>query len=1099
MSAGALVGTVYPDGDVTEGWFCTDTTPTCTTTQAATQTHWDRIDDATNNVADFVNTGTSGTTGEIEKYTMTSVAASVLDISSVAVKINANSVACNGNTPNCDTLSVNIWVNGTLQTAQAITLTTTNTEYIMTFTGSWSSDSDLQVQITRNLVGGGNQANADDDVRLTNVKADVTYTAIPNVTQASHRWLSDGAVNLSITNWQTQASAGDNNWTDVTYGNGLFVAVSSDATLNRVMRSSDGRTWSSNGPGNNFLWKSVIYGNGLFVAVGEQHIMTSPDSITWTDRTPAAGSLWHSVAYGNGLFVAVNRDRAGLRVTTSPDGIAWTERATPADLTWENVIFANNQFVAVATTGTGNRVMTSPDGINWTSRNSASDNAWKSSAYGNGLYVAVSSSGTGDRVMTSPDGITWTGRTAPVQSWEGIAFAENTFVAVARSGTGNRVMTSPDGIIWTSQASAANNNWTSVTFGVGLFVSVAQDVGVGNRVMTNGYEANVGTALAAQDTAATAPVDNVRLRMNMGLDNDLPSNSNLNFKIQYAVKGAPACSSSQTYLDLGTATWNLRTSAVDNIWYSVTFGNGLFVAVAESGTGNRVMTSPDGVTWTSRTSAVDNTWKSVTFGNGLFVAVANSGTGNRVMTSPDGITWTARTSATDDGWRSVTFGNGLFVAVANGGTGSRLMTSPDGITWTARTSAAPINTWESVTHGNGLFAAVSYNGTTVNSAMTSPDGITWTARVTPQDTWRSVVYGNGLFVATGATGNGAMSSPDGINWTSRTAANGNDWFSVTFGNGMFIAVTYQGTGDKVMSSPDGINWTIRSSAADNSWYSVTFGNGMFVAVASTGTSNRVMTNRADIYSGGVFDQNKANLVASADDPTQANTIRDQSYRTLNRFTNDKSTLAASEFGRWDFAVNLQLAPRNTAYCFRAVTDNNTSTGSLLATYNFFPQITTAGGAPVNTAPPAPTLIAPAASATGVSTSPTFQLRTTDADGDYLRYRIQLYQSDCTTLVATLDQTVSQTGWTGQDANTNTAYVGSATLTSSTIANHTYQAALSNSTTYCWRAAAADPAGTNTWSANSATSSFTTAAAAGATAPVQINGGVQFRGGTRIGS
>jgi hypothetical protein len=123
-------------------------------------------------------------------------------------------------------------------------------------------------------------------------------------------------------------------------------------------------------------------------------------------------------------------------------------------------------------------------------------------------------------------------------------------------------------------------------------------------------------------------------------------------------------------------TWTIRTSAADNTWRSVTYGNGLFVAVSNFGTGNRVMTSPDGINWTIRTSAADNGWNSVTYGNGSFVAVAVSGTGNRVMTSPDGINWTIRTSAADNGWRSVTYANGLFVAVANNGTGNRVMTSP---------------------------------------------------------------------------------------------------------------------------------------------------------------------------------------------------------------------------------------------------------------------------------------------------------------------------------------------------------------------------------------------------------------------------------------
>lgn len=38
-------------------------------------------------------------------------------------------------------------------------------------------------------------------------------------------------------------------------------------------------------------------------------------------------------------------------------------------------------------------------------------------------------------------------------------------------------------------------------------------------------------------------------------------------------------------------------------------------------------------TWTSRTAADNNNWTSVTYCNGLFVAVKYTGTGNRVMTS----------------------------------------------------------------------------------------------------------------------------------------------------------------------------------------------------------------------------------------------------------------------------------------------------------------------------------------------------------------------------------------------------------------------------------------------------------------------------------
>jgi hypothetical protein len=151
----------------------------------------------------------------------------------------------------------------------------------------------------------------------------------------------------------------------------------------------------------------------------------------------------------------------------------------------------------------------------------------------------------------------------------------------------------------------------------------------------------------------------------------------------------------------------------------------------------------------------------------------------------------------------------------------------------------------------------------------------------------------------------------------------------------------------------------------------------------------------------------------------------------------------------------------------------------------------------NATPAAPTLNAPSSGATGVAVTPQFQLSTTDADSDYLRYDIVVYQSDCSTLVRDIDQTSSQTGWSGQDQQTSTAYTGATTLGSSTMANHTYQAAaLSYSTTYCWKGRAIDPGGSNTWSGYSSTQSFSTGSAL-PSAPVNINGGANVRGGSSI--
>ncbi|MSZ16311.1 MAG: hypothetical protein F2618_01455, partial [Actinobacteria bacterium] len=65
-------------------------------------------------------------------------------------------------------------------------------------------------------------------------------------------------------------------------------------------------------------------------------------------------------------------------------------------------------------------------------------------------------------------------------------------------------------------------------------------------------------------------------------------------------------------------------------------------AVAALLTCTAALVRADGITWTARTSAADNGWTSATWGGPTgqktFVAVSNTGTGNRVMTSPDGIT-----------------------------------------------------------------------------------------------------------------------------------------------------------------------------------------------------------------------------------------------------------------------------------------------------------------------------------------------------------------------------------------------------------------------------------------------------------------------------
>lgn len=222
----------------------------------------------------------------------------------------------------------------------------------------------------------------------------------------------------------------------------------------------------------------------------------------------------------------------------------------------------------------------------------------------------------------------------------------------------------------------------------------------------------------------------------------------------------------------------------------IAFGNGLFVGVGYASIGSPgvltgfVFTSTDGLTWTSRTPAANIWWQDITFGNGLFVAVAQTGTGNRVMTSPNGITWTSRTTPMDANFKGVAYGNGVFVAVSTGGagvTGGNVMTSPDGITWTQRNLA-----WTAL--------AVHFSeGKFTTGYRYSTDGITWSlSNINFNAT--GITYGNGYFVGVVESGaNQIYYSTDAVTWTATASPTSNTYKDITFGENTFVAVADSGS------------------------------------------------------------------------------------------------------------------------------------------------------------------------------------------------------------------------------------------------------------------------------------------------------------------
>jgi hypothetical protein len=274
--------------------------------------------------------------------------------------------------------------------------------------------------------------------------------------------------------------------------------------------------------------------------------------------------------------------------------------------------------------------------------------------------------------------------------------------------------------------------------------------------------------------------------------------------------------------------WTSRTNPISGgslskvVWCS---GIGLFVAVGGGG----VAASSDGIIWTARSAPV-RTWLGLCWSPelSLIVAVSPDGTGQCVMTSPDGANWTLRQNSAPESWQEVCWapGIGLFVAVASSGTGSRVMTSPDGINWTSRPS--PQQIWVGVcwSQSLGLLVATAVSSG-ANGAMTSPDGINWTQRTTPSDLSLSdVVWCEEAkqFVATSLAGTGARSatSPDGITWTKKTTPSDDNWVGIAWAPALkrFVAVANVGSGSRTMTLSAGahiqfVGSVVRHKALEN--------------------------------------------------------------------------------------------------------------------------------------------------------------------------------------------------------------------------------------------------------------------------------------------
>ncbi len=248
------------------------------------------------------------------------------------------------------------------------------------------------------------------------------------------------------------ANTSSANLAAVEAGNSVFVAVGEGGT---ILRSSDGgATWTQQSSGITEDFRDIAFGGGKFVAVSSSgKVLTSVDGTTWTltgTGLTAYGPLQVRVqlAYGNGSFVATvatgvcigsacSSGNAG--VFSSQDGGATWSRSNLSDAF--GVAYGNGYFIAQSTGDSSNIWISTDLGRTWLSKGSAPTTYMRLS-YGGGIFATAASQQdpiTGYYslgVSSSLDGgITWKFYPVPGGVGENLFFTGTRWIGVGQSNT----------------------------------------------------------------------------------------------------------------------------------------------------------------------------------------------------------------------------------------------------------------------------------------------------------------------------------------------------------------------------------------------------------------------------------------------------------------------------------------------------------------------------------------------------------------------------------------------------------------------------------------------------------------------------------------
>ncbi len=271
--------------------------------------------------------------------------------------------------------------------------------------------------------------------------------------------------------WVIRSAAQSNDWQDVCFADGHFIALSNDGSQ-RKMYSTNGTSWTGvtidteswyKTAGNSTHVYGIISGSnnrfGRDTYNGSMTLYSELPSSSWstisrigsdgsgnfmiasgvvTERIDgvvatavsnplSSGSLRCSTTDGTSGNVVLLGFGVGIRTENS--GLSWTTLSVPSQSV-EGLAYGNGVYVGVGTNG----AVRSTNGTNFTSV-SVPNGLWKSVAFGAGIFVACEGSSSADVIISEDNGLTWTQYDTNLgQACNGIAFNNNRFVVVGNNG-----------------------------------------------------------------------------------------------------------------------------------------------------------------------------------------------------------------------------------------------------------------------------------------------------------------------------------------------------------------------------------------------------------------------------------------------------------------------------------------------------------------------------------------------------------------------------------------------------------------------------------------------------------------------------------------